>query len=215
MKKLMMIVMAAMAIGFASCGNKAQQAPADEVVADSTAAFDVETAINEATAQLSEQIEAKDANKLQQVIEAIQAKVAEILKQNPDAAKEYVTKVQDFLKENAEQIKSFVGENAAAQAAVNALTATPAETIVNGLMQAVDGVKAAGEDAADAAQEVVEGAVDNAKQAGQDAVDAAKQKANEEIDNAANKAADEAKKALGIESALDLWSLATEGTQEG
>jgi hypothetical protein len=198
MKKLMMIVMAAMAIGFASCGNKAQQAPADEVVADSTAAFDVETAINEATAQLSEQIEAKDANKLQQVIEAIQAKVAEILKQNPDAAKEYVTKVQDFLKENAEQIKSFVGENAAAQAAVNALTATPAETIVNGLMQAVDGVKAAGEDAADAAQEVVEGAVDNAKQAGQDAVDAAKQKANEEIDNAANKAADEAKKALGI-----------------
>ena len=198
MKKLMMIVMAAMAIGFASCGNKAQQAPADEVVADSTAAFDVETAINEATAQLSEQIEAKDANKLQQVIEAIQAKVAEILKQNPDAAKEYVTKVQDFLKENAEQIKSFVGENAAAQAAVNALTATPAETIVNGLMQAVDGVKAAGEDAADAAQEVVEGAVNNAKQAGQDAVDAAKQKANEEIDNAANKAADEAKKALGI-----------------
>ena len=198
MKKLMMIVMAAMAIGFASCGNKAQQAPADEVVADSTAAFDVETAINEATAQLSEQIEAKDANKLQQVIEAIQAKVAEILKQNPDAAKEYGTKVQDFLKENAGQIKSLVGENAAAQAAVNALTATPAETIVNGLMQAVDGVKAAGEDAADAAQEVVEGAVDNAKQAGQDAVDAAKQKANEEIDNAANKAADEAKKALGI-----------------
>lgn len=198
MKKLMMIVMAAMAIGFASCGNKAQQAPADEVVADSTAAFDVETAINEATAQLSEQIEAKDANKLQQVIEAIQAKVAEILKQNPDAAKEYVTKVQDFLKENAEQIKSFVGENAAAQAAVNALTATPAETIVNGLMQAVDGVKAAGEDAADAAKEAAEGAVNNAKQAGQDAVDAAKQKANDEIDKAASKAADEAKKALGI-----------------
>lgn len=198
MKKMMMIVMAAMAIGFASCGNKAQQAPADEVVADSTAAFDVETAINEATAQLSEQIEAKDANKLQQVIEAIQAKVAEILKQNPDAAKEYVTKVQDFLKENAEQIKSFVGENAAAQAAVNALTATPAETIVNGLMQAVDGVKAAGEDAADAAKEAAEGAVNNAKQAGQDAVDAAKQKANDEIDKAASKAADEAKKALGI-----------------
>lgn len=198
MKKMMMIVMAAMAIGFASCGNKAQQAPADEVVADSTAAFDVETAINEATTQLSEQIEAKDANKLQQVIEAIQAKVAEILKQNPDAAKEYVTKVQNFLKENAEQIKSFVGENAAAQAAVNALTATPAETIVNGLMQTVDGVKAAGEDAADAAKEAAEGAVNNAKQAGQDAVDAAKQKANDEIDKAASKAADEAKKALGI-----------------
>ena len=174
MKKMMMIVMAAMAIGFASCGNKAQQAPADEVVADSTAAaFDVETAINEATAQLSEQIEAKDASKLQQVIEAIQAKVAEILKQNPDAAKEYVTKVQDFLKENAEQIKSFVGENAAAQAALKEAEAYKGE--------------GPGKTPESAFTE-----------AGQDAVDAAKQKANDEIDKAASKAADEAKKALGI-----------------
>jgi len=187
MKKIVFMMMAACAIGFTSCGNKTQQAPADEVAADSVAAFDLETAIGEATAQLTEQIEAKDANKLQQTIEAIQAKVAEILKQNPDAAKEYVTKVQEFLKENAEQIKAFVGDNAAAQAAVNALTATPAETIVSGLMQAVDGVQAAGEAAAGAA-----------KQAGQDAVDAAKQKANDEIDKAANDAADKAKKALGL-----------------
>lgn len=194
MKKIVFMMMAACAIGFTSCGNKTQQAPADEVAADSVAAFDLETAIGEATAQLTEQIEAKDANKLQQTIEAIQAKVAEILKQNPDAAKEYVTKVQEFLKENAEQIKAFVGDNAAAQAAVNALTATPAETIVSGLMQAVDGVQAAGEAAAGAAQD----AVDAAKQAGQDAVDAAKQKANDEIDKAANDAADKAKKALGL-----------------
>lgn len=198
MKKIVFMMMAACAIGFTSCGNKTQQAPADEVAADSVAAFDLETAIGEATAQLTEQIEAKDANKLQQTIEAIQAKVAEILKQNPDAAKEYVTKVQEFLKENAEQIKAFVGDNAAAQAAVNALTATPAETIVSGLMQAVDGVQAAGEAAADAAQDAAQDAVDAAKQAGQDAVDAAKQKANDEIDKAANDAADKAKKALGL-----------------
>ena len=209
MKKIVFMMMAACAIGFTSCGNKTQQAPADEVAADSVAAFDLETAIGEATAQLTEQIEAKDANKLQQTIEAIQAKVAEILKQNPDAAKEYVTKVQEFLKENAEQIKAFVGDNAAAQAAVNALTATPAETIVSGLMQAVDGVQDAGEAAAGAAQDAAEnavdaakqagqGAVDAAKQAGQDAVDAAKQKANDEIDKAANDAADKAKKTLGL-----------------
>jgi hypothetical protein len=198
MKKLMIMVMAACAIGFASCGNKTQQAPADEVAADSVAAFDVETAIGEATAQLAEQIEAKDANKLQETIEAIQTKVAEILKQNPDAAKEYVTKVQEYLKENAEAIKSFVGDNAAAQAAVNALTATPAETIVSGLMQAVDGVQAAGEAAGEAAQEAVDAAVDNAKQAAEDKANevkqAAKDKANETVDAAAN----EAKKALGL-----------------
>ena len=67
----MFMVMAACAIGFTSCGNKAQQqAPADEVAAEAAEAIDVEAAISEATAQLSEQIEAKDAGKLQQVIEA-------------------------------------------------------------------------------------------------------------------------------------------------
>ena len=204
MKKLMFVVMAAMAIGFTSCDSKkAQQAPADEVAAaDSVAAFDLETAIGEATAQLSEPIEAKDANKLQHAIEAVQAKIAEILKQNPDAAKEYVAKVQDFLKENAEKIKEVVGDNAAVQAAVNALTAAPAESIVNSLMSTVEG---AGEDIEQAGQD----AVDAAKQAGQDAVDAAnaavenaaeaakdaaKEKANEAIDAAAN----DAKKKLGL-----------------
>ena len=195
MKKIVFMVMAACAIGFASCGNKAQQAPADEVAADSVAAFDVETAVSEATAQLTEQIEAKDANKLQEVIETVKTKVAEILKQNPEAAKEYLTKVQDFLKENAEQIKSFVGDNTAAQAAVNALTAAPAESIVNGLMEAVGGVQAAGEAAGEAAQEAVEGAVDNAvEDKANEVKDAAKDKANEAVDAAADKT----KKALGL-----------------
>ena len=166
---MMFMMMAAVAIGFTSCGNKAQQAPADEVAtADSITAIDVESAISDATAQLTEQIEAQDANKLQQVIEAVQAKVAEILKENPDAAKEYVTKVQEFLKENADKIKAVAGENAAIQAAVNALTAAPADAIISGLSSAVGGVEAA------------------------------KEKANAEIDKAANEAADKAKKALGL-----------------
>ena len=208
MKKLMFMVMCACAIGFTSCGNKAQQAPADEVVA-SDEAIDVEAAIGEATAQLTEQIEANDAGKLQQALEAVQAKIAEILKANPDAAKEYVAKVQDFLKENADKIKAVAGENAAVQAAVSTLTSAPAETSVSGLLQAVDGVKAAGEDAVDAAQDAVDGAVDAAQNAVDGAVDAAKQaaedKANEVKDAAKEKAneaidatADKAKKALGL-----------------
>lgn len=198
MKKIVFMVMAACAIGFASCGNKAQQAPADEVAADSVAAFDVETAVSEATAQLTEQIEAKDANKLQEVIETVKTKVAEILKQNPEAAKEYLTKVQDFLKENADQIKSFVGDNTAAQAAVNALTAAPAESIVNGLLEAVGGVQAAGEAASQAAQEAVEGAVDNAKQAVEDKADEVKDAAKDKANEAVDAAADKTKKALGL-----------------
>ena len=127
---MMFVVMAALAIGFTSCGNKTQQ-PAAEVVEDTVQAVDVEAAFTEVTAQLSEQIEAKDANKLQEVLETVKTKIAEILKANPEAAKEYVQKVQDFLKENAEKIKEFAGENAAVEAAVNALTSAPAESILS------------------------------------------------------------------------------------
>jgi len=188
MKKSLFIVMAACAIGFTACGNKAQQAaPADEVAAESVEAFDLESAIGEATAQLSEQIEAKDAGQFQQVIENVQAKIAEILKQNPDAAKEYVQKIQDFLKENAEKIKEFAGDNGAVEAAVNALTAAPAESIVSGLMSTLEGAQDAASDAVDAAQDAVEDAAEAAQ-------DAAKDAANDAVDAAADKA----KKALGI-----------------
>jgi len=204
MKKMMFMVMAAMAISFTSCGNKAQQAaPADEVA--TVEAVDVESAISEATSQLTEQIEAQDAGKLQQAIEAVQAKVAEILAKNPEAAKEFVTKVQSFLKENAEKIKAVAGDNTAIQSAFAALTDAPAESIISGLSNMVGDVK----DAANAATDAAEGAVDAAKSATEDAVDAAKQaaedKANEVKDAAKEKAgeavdaaADKAKKALGL-----------------
>ena len=201
MKKMMMMVMAAMAIGFTACGNKAQQAPADEVAvtADSTAAaIDVEGIVGEVTAQLAEEIQAKDAGKLQQTIEAVQAKVLEMVKTNPEAAKAYVEKVQNYLKENAEQVKAVVGDNAIVQTAVNALTAAPADAIVSSLASAVDGAQAAGDAAVEATKQAGQDAVDAAKQKANEQVEAAKEKANAEIDKAANEAADKAKKALGL-----------------
>ena len=105
-----------------------------------------------------------------------------------------MTKIQDFLKENAEKIKAFAGENEAVQTALAALTAAPAETVVDGLMQALNGAKDAAEGAVDAAQDAAEGAVDAAKDAAENAKDAAKEKAGEAVDAAA----DQAKKALGI-----------------
>ena len=60
----MFVMMAAMAVCFTSCGNKTQQ-PAAEVVEDSVQAVDVEAAFTDAAAQLTEQIEAKDAGKLE------------------------------------------------------------------------------------------------------------------------------------------------------
>ncbi len=201
MKKMMMMVMAAMAIGFTACGNKAQQAPADEVAvtADSTAAaIDVEGIVGEVTAQLAEEIQAKDAGKLQQTIEAVQAKVLEMVKTNPEAAKAYVEKVQNYLKENAEQVKTIVGDNAVVKAAVSALTDAPADAIVSSLASTIDGAQAVGDAAVDAAKQAGQDAVDAAKQKANEQVEAAKEKANAEIDKAANEAADKAKKALGL-----------------
>ena len=92
MKKILFVVMAMVAIGFTACNNKAQQGEAT----DST-----EVAINEANATiaaLTEQIEAKDASKLQEVLATVKEKIAELIKTNPETAKEYVAKVQGFLK---------------------------------------------------------------------------------------------------------------------
>ena len=183
MKKILFAVMAVFAIGFTSCGNKTQ-APADEV--DSAAIIDslAEEAANLSISALSEQIEAGDASKLQAVLETVKVKVTELIKTNPEIAKEYVAKVQNFLKENADKVKALVGDNSAVAAAVSAITDIEPENVVNGFLQSVG-------EAAEAAKDSVVDAVEDAKDA---AVDAAKEKANEAVDAAAEKT----KEALGL-----------------
>ena len=102
MKKVLFAVMAMVAIGFTSCSNKAK-APADGAESEVTVSADDEAAatIN----ALTEQIDAKDATKFQEVLATVKEKVLEIISKNPEVAKEYVTKVQDFLKENSDKIK--------------------------------------------------------------------------------------------------------------
>ena len=187
MKKIMFAVMAMCAIGFTACGNKAQ-APADNAEAvEETMVYNAEEEAAASINQLTEQIEAQDASKFQEVLTAIQEKIKDIIGSDPAVAKEYVTKIQDFLKENADKIKAFAGENEAVQAALATITAAPAETVVDGLMQALNGAK-------EAAEGAVEDATDAVKDAAEDAQDAAKEKAGEAVDAAA----DQAKKALGI-----------------
>ena len=193
MKKILLAVMAVAAIGFTSCGNKTQQAEAVDSVAivDSLAAGAAQETID----ALSADIEAQDAGKLQATLESIKAKIAEIVKNNPEVAKEYVAKVQTFLKENADKVKAVIGENAVAAAALSAVTEIEPESVVSGLLQQVGD---AATDAKDAAVEAVEGAAQDAADAAQqkvdEAKDAAKEKANEAIDDAAAAA----KKKLGL-----------------
>ena len=192
MKKILLAVMAVAAISFTSCGNKTQQAEAT----DSTeVAINVDDEANASIAALTEQLEAKDANKFQEALAAVKEKIAELIKTNPEVAKEYVAKVQNFLKENADKVKAVVGDNAAVAAAVSAITDVEPANVVNGLLEQVGD---AATDAKDAAVDAVNEKVDEAKQAAEDKAnevkDAAKQKANDAIDNAAS----DVKKGLGL-----------------
>ena len=205
MKKIVFAVMAMVAIGFTACGNKTQQA---EVAVDSAAIVD---SLASAAAQtdidaINALLNGGDATKLQEALTAVKEKIATLIKENPEVAKEYVAKVQDFLKENSDKVKAIVGDNVAAATALSAVTETSPADIVNGFLntvgEAATDAKNAAVDAAnnakDAAVDAANQKVDEAKQAVQDkaneAKDAAKQKANDAIDNAAK----DVKKGLGL-----------------
>lgn len=188
MKKILLAVMAVAAIGFTSCGNKTQQADAETAAVDSVAIVDsiAQGAAQETIDALSADLEANDASKLQATLEGIKAKIAEIVKNNPEVAKEYVVKVQTFLKENADKVKALVGDNAAVAAALSAVTSIEPANVVNGLLEQVgDAATEAKDAAADAANQKVEEAKQAAEEKANEAKEAAKQKANEAIDNAA------------------------------
>ncbi|MBR6121049.1 MAG: hypothetical protein IKQ05_01495 [Prevotella sp.] len=196
MKKFFVLVMAVCAISFTSCGNKnAQQAEAAEAESEVVAAEDV---VANAAADLAAQLEAGDVSKFQEAVEAVKTKAAELLKENPELAKEYLTKVQDFLKENTEKIKTLAGDNQLVSTAVESLVATPAESIVSNLSAALGNVEdaanakveeaqQAAEDQANAAKEAVDQQVDEAKQKAADEVNKGAEKVNEKVNEAADK----------------------------
>ena len=188
MKKILLAVMAVAAIGFTSCGNKTQQADAETAAVDSVAIVDsiAQGAAQETIDALSADLEANDVSKLQATLESIKVKIAEIVKNNPEVAKEYVVKVQTFLKENADKVKALVGDNAAVAAALSAVTDIEPASVVNGLLEQVGDAATEAKDAAvDAANQKVEEAKQAAEEKANEAKEAAKQKANEAIDNAA------------------------------
>ncbi|MBP3790195.1 MAG: hypothetical protein J6I52_11335 [Prevotella sp.] len=190
MRKLFLMTMAVCAMTFASCGNKAAQS-------ENAEATEVADSLNDATTELAAQLAAGDVNKFQEALTAAQAKVAELLENNPEQAQAYLEKVQNYLKENAEQVKSLVGDNEIVSATVNTLVETPAQSIINNLKSVVstteDAANAAvqnANDQVDAAKQAAQDKVDAAKQAAQDKVDAAKQAAQDKVDAAKQAAAD-------------------------
>ena len=155
MKKVLFAVMAMIAIGFTSCGNKTQAST--EAGTEVTVSADDEAAAT--IDALTEQIEAKDANKFQEVLATVQ-----------------------------EKIKEFVGDNETVPSAITALTAAPADAIVSGFQSVVEGVSNAGEAAADAVSDAASDAKDAVTDKANEMKDAAKEKTSDAIDAAADAA---------------------------
>lgn len=195
MKKFMLMAVAVLTLGLTSCKEEVKNDEAAAVIEN-----------------LKNELESGDANAVQTTLQNAQEKIAELVAKDPEAAKTYVTKIQDFVKENKEKITAVVGENAATQTLVNALIDTPAETIINTLTvgQAVlDNAEKTAEGVKDSVNQALENKANEMQDAVQDAVnekvDEAKQKANDEINKAAEKAnekinetANEALKSIGL-----------------
>lgn len=187
MKKVFMLALAAVAMTFASCGNKAN----NEAGAADSAAVAVESAQTEAQSvidQLKEKIEAKDASAIQNIL----TKVQEYVKANPETAKEYLTKVQTFIKENAESIKNAVGDNAVVNTIVTTLTTASADDVVGKFVELGTDAKAAVDDA----QKAIESAPEDLKEAAGKAVEDTKAKVNEKANEQVNKGKEAANKAI-------------------
>ena len=203
MKKILLAVMAVAAIGFTSCGNKTQQA---EATGSTEVAINGEEEANAVIENLKAFVAAGDAEKLAAALESVKEMVSEFVLKDPDAAMQYVSTVQNYLKENAEQIKTVVGENNVAAAAVAAFTDADPEAMVSGLVDqlsdkatetkdaAVDAANSAKDAAADAVNQKVEETKAAVNKKAEETKAAAKQKANDAVDNAAK----DIKKGLGL-----------------
>jgi len=211
MKKILLAVMAVAAIGFTSCGNKTQQAEAT----DSTeVAINGEEEANAVIDNLKAFVAAGDAEKVSATLEQVKEIVGEFVVNNPDAAKTYVTTVQNYLKENAEEVKAVVEKNADAAAAVATFIETEPEAIVNNIVQTVSNKAEATKDAAaETAVNAKDAAVDAAVAAKDAAVDAAKQKVDEA--NAAAKQKAEETKAAAKKQANDAIDDAAKNVKKG
>lgn len=197
MKKVLLAVMAVVAIGFTSCGNKTEQGkPVDSVaLVDSLA----EEAISETISALNSNIEAGDAEKLQETLESVKGVVVKMVKENPEIAKACITKLQEYLKENAEKVKSVVGDNKAAQSAIDALISVDAQDGLAGLVgEMSDEAEQAKDDVEKAAKEAAQEQVDEAKAAAQKKVDETKEEAKKKAGEAIDNVAKDAKKSLGL-----------------
>lgn len=166
MKKLFIMAMAAVAIGFTSCGNKAQNAaPADENTEISTVAEAAKGVVD----KLKEQIEAGDSKAIGEAIQTAVEKLAELVaKGDTEAAKKYQEQIKNFIDENADKIKEVTGGDEAVSKLIDSFVNVPVKIEDAAKDAAKEKIDEAKEKAADAAEEKIGEAKEKASKAAED-----------------------------------------------
>ncbi len=198
MKKLFFMALACVAMGFASCGNKTTE---NAELADTTAVDSVMDA-DAIVSALSEKLQANDPAALAALSQQAQQTIADLIAKGDTAlAKEYASKIKEFVNTNADKIKEVASGNETINGLVKTVQATSVTDLAN---QAAAAIKADATQAANDVKDAADQKVEETKEAAKakvnekvnESVDAAKNKANEQIDAAKNKANEATNKAL-------------------
>ena len=192
------MALACVAMGFASCGNKTTE---NAELADTTAVDSVMDA-DAIVSALSEKLQANDPAALAALSQQAQQTIADLIAKGDTAlAKEYASKIKEFVNTNADKIKEVASGNETINGLVKTVQATSVTDLAN---QAAAAIKADATQAANDVKDAADQKVEETKEAAKakvnekvnESVDAAKNKANEQIDAAKNKANEATNKAL-------------------
>ena len=218
MKKIVLMAFAVAALSLASCGNKSNaSANADSTATDTTA---VDSAANDSTvsaiqsgdakaapatvAALTKEIQARIASKdtqgLTTLLANAKAKIAELAKSDPSAAKAYVSQLQQYINQHASEIKAIAGGNATVNQVVDEVKSLNPEKVVSAIASAAGTdakniANSAAETAKSTAENAVNSKVNEATNAANAAKKAAEDKATKEVTKAQNKANEAVNKA--------------------
>lgn len=214
MKKLMILALGALTLGFVACGGKTNGTSEPDSLA--VEAADPADASQQVVTLLQGLIKNADPAQVKAVGETITKQLADFLAAgNEEAASAYAATINKFVEDNIEQIQQ-AGAAPAFTEALSALQTLPATVAAKAAQSAADvealaaGQAAAAEAAATAAQQAIEAAPAAAKaqaeaaaaaaqKKAQDAAAAAQKQAKDNANKAIDDAAAQAKKSLGLE----------------
>ena len=162
-------------------------------VAASVSESEVKENIASGINNLKTMIENKSASDFTAKLTEVQNNIQQLVQKDPEAAKQYVAQLQEFLKQNSASIKTYAGEQA--NGLVNALVNTPAQSIVDALSKGNSDIDKLSSDVQKAADDINKAKEDisRAKEEGKKALDEAAQAKKEEVRNQVQNAVDSKK----------------------